>query len=175
MFSALFLIIIALCGSLKVNVMDNRHNQIENADVRMLRGQRDGLKQTQSETREVIQTGDDAQQQEGRMQQHRLTHQIQAVEDQIKEMVDFLSERPASQDGTISIGHVVTIRIDGSEAKTYILVNQNGGQELSGKTTLSSGTPVGRALIGRRVGEVVSVDVGEEQIAIEIVNCTVLA
>jgi transcription elongation GreA/GreB family factor len=155
--------------------MGKEHNQVENADIRVLRSRRADLKQAQSETNEDIQAGDDVQQQEGRIHNHRLSHQIQAVEDQIEEMIDLLSEGPASQDGAISVGHVVTIRIDGGETKTYILVNESGGQELSGKTTLSSGTPVGNALIGRRVGEVVPVGVGEEQITIEVVNCAVLA
>jgi len=85
------------------------------------------------------------------------------------------SDGPGSQDGTISVGHVVTVRIDGGETKTYVLVNERGGQELSAKTTLSSQTPVGNALIGRRVGEVVSVGIGKKQILIEVVNCVVLA
>ena len=154
--------------------MGKKHTQIENADISILRSRIDGLKQAQSETNEDILAGDEAQQQEGRIQYHRLTHRIQAVEDQIEEMNALLSERPETQDGTISIGHVVTIRIDGGETKTYVLVHESGGQKLSGKTTLSSGTPVGNALIGRRVSEVVPVKVGEEQLTISIVNCDVL-
>lgn len=145
-------------------------NQIENADIRLLRNRRANFQQAQSEANEDIQAGDATQQQEGRIQHHRLSYQIQVVEDQIEEMIDLLSEGPESQDGTISIGHVVTIRIDGGEAQTYILVNESGGQELSGKTMLSSGTPVGNALIGRHVNEMFPVEVGEDHIMIEIVK-----
>jgi transcription elongation GreA/GreB family factor len=155
--------------------MGKELNQVENADIRVLRSRIDGLKQAQSETDEDIQAGDEAQQQEGRLQHHRLTHRIQAVEDQIEEMNALLSDGPEAQDGTISIGHVVTIRIDGGETKTYILVHESGGQELSGKTTLSIRTPVGSALIGRRVNEVIPVEVGEKQLMVEVVNCDVLA
>jgi transcription elongation GreA/GreB family factor len=155
--------------------MSKKHKQIENADISILRSHIDGLKQAQSETGEDIRTGDATQQQAGRIQQNRLTHQIQTVEDQIEEMNILLSEGPVSQDGTISIGYVVTIRIDGGQAKTYILVHESGGQKLSGKTTLSIGTPVGRALIGRHVNDVFPVEVGEDQIIIEIVASDVFA
>jgi transcription elongation GreA/GreB family factor len=155
--------------------MGKKHNQKENADILVLRSRRADLEQAQSSATEDIQDGDDDQQEEGRIQYHRLTRQIQAVEDQIEEMIALLSDKTASQDDSISVGRVVTLRIDGGETKTYILVNESGGQELSGKTTLSSGTPVGHALIGRHVGEVVPVEVGEEQITIEVVKCNALA
>jgi len=155
--------------------MGKEHKQIENADLRVLRNQRAELQRARSKTNEDILSGDEVQQQDGRIQHHRLTHQIHAVEDQIEEMNTLLSDGPGSQDGTISVGHVVTIRIDGGETKTYVLVNERGGQELSAKTTLSSQTPVGNALIGRRVGEVVSVGIDKKQILIEVVNCVVLA
>jgi transcription elongation GreA/GreB family factor len=154
--------------------MDNERNQIENADIRMLRSRRADLQQAQGEANEDIQAGDETQQQEGRIQYHRLTHRIQAVEDQIDEMNALLSERPETPDGTISIGYVVTIRIDGGETKTYVLVHESGGQKLSGKTTLSIGTPVGNALIGRHVREVIPVDIDDEQIMVEVVDCDVL-
>jgi transcription elongation GreA/GreB family factor len=90
-------------------------------------------------------------------------------------MLTLLSGGPESHDGTISVGHVVTLRIDGGETTTYILVNESGGQELSGKTTLSRETPVGSALIGRRVGDRVALDLGEERITIEVVHCAAFA
>jgi transcription elongation GreA/GreB family factor len=142
--------------------MNKAHKRIESADIRILRSRRAELQQARSETNEDSQAGNEAQQQEGRHQQHRLTHRIQIVEDQIEEMSTLLSERPVSQDGTISIGYVVTIRID-------------GGQELSGKTTLSSQTPVGNALLGKRANDVFPVEAGEDQITIEIVKSDVLA
>lgn len=154
--------------------MNDKQKQIENADIRVLRSRRAELQQAQKETNDDIQAGDDVQQHEERIQQRMLTRQIQVVEDQIDEIIDLLSKGPTLQDDTISVGHIVTIRIDGGETTTYILVNEDGGHELSEKTTLSSGTPVGSALIGRRIGETVSVDVGEEQITIEIMDVGVL-
>jgi len=155
--------------------MNDEHNQVENADISVLRSRKAELQHAQSETNEDILTGDEIQQQDGRIQHHRLADQLQAVEDQIEEMNTLLSDGPGSQDGTISIGHVVTIRIDSGETKTYVLVNEHGGQELSGKTMLSSQTPVGTALLGRRIGETVSVGVGQEQLTIKIVAVGVLA
>jgi hypothetical protein len=64
-----------------------------------------------------------------------LTRQIQAVEDQIDEINVLLSEGPTLQDDTTSVGHIVTIRIDEAETTNYILVSEDGGHELSGKTT----------------------------------------
>jgi transcription elongation GreA/GreB family factor len=154
--------------------MNNEHNQIDNADICVLRSRRAELQQAQGETNDDIQAGDDFQQYEGRIQQRMLTREIQAVEDQIQEMNTLLSDGPGSQADTISIGHVITIRIDGGDTRAYVLVNERGGQELSGKTTLSSQTPVGNALIGRRISETVSVGVGEEQITIEIMDVGVL-
>ena len=89
-------------------------------------------------------------------------------------MIGFLADEPEPSGGLIALGQVVTIRIDGGEPKTFMLVSESGGQELAGKTTLSSGTPVCAALIGRRAGETVSVAVGSEQITLEIVNCEAL-
>ena len=155
--------------------MCKEHNQIEHADIRALRSRIEGLKQAQSEANEDILAGNEVQQQEGRIQYHRLTHRIQSVEDQIEEMNALLTERSETQDDAISIGHVVTIRIDGGETKTYILVHESGGQELSDKTTLSIGTPVGNALIGRNVNETFPLEVGEDHFTVEIVKNSVLA
>lgn len=155
--------------------MNDPQKKPENADIRKLRSRRADLQQAQSQGHADIQAGDVTEQHERQLQQQWLNAQIQAVDDQIDEMNALLENGPTSPDDVIAVGHVVTIRIDDGDPQTYVLVNESGGHELSGKTTLSSGTPVGSALIGQRVGASIAVEVGDAQLTIEIVACESLA
>lgn len=154
--------------------MSNEHNRVNNADLRTLRERRADLEQDRNDTQTQIKSGDEVQQNEGRLLHDRLTRKIQAVEDQITEMAGFLADGTATQDGTIALGHIVTIRLDGGTPQTFMLVSESGGQQLAGKTTLSSGTPIGAAMLGKQAGDTVRVPVGEEHITLEIMTCQAL-
>lgn len=155
--------------------MNKEHNRHENADIRVLRNRRTDLEQALSETKEDVQIGLTTQQHDAKIQHLRLVRQMQTIDGQTDEMTDLLSVESASQDDTISIGHVITIRINQAEPNTFVLVKKAGGQVLSGKTTLSSKTPVGNALIGRHIHDEISVDIGEERRTIEVLNCEAFA
>lgn len=59
-------------------------------------------------------------------------------------------ERP-SQDGVIGLGSEVTLQADDGEVETWVLVSPQEAKTVDGR--ISTESPVGRALVGRRVGE----------------------
>ena len=65
----------------------------------------------------------------------------------------------ASDDGTITVGNVVTIVYDGDSddmAETYLIDSVE--QRSTGFDVITPGSPLGAALIGTRVGELVEYD-----------------
>ena len=77
---------------------------------------------------------------------------------------------PASQSGpdaTVQIGSTVTIKINGKEKQLQIL----GSVETNpSKGIVSHSSPMGKALIGKKVGEVAEVKVGERTIEYQILE-----
>ena len=59
--------------------------------------------------------------------------------------------QPGTGDGSIGLGSQVTLRSDDGETESWILVRPEEANTLDG--TISTESPVGRALVGRRVGD----------------------
>ena len=82
-----------------------------------------------------------------------------------------VGEAPASTDGTISPGMVVTVDLTGDRMKFLI-----GNREVAGTTDLdvySEKSPLGSALIGHRVGETVSYTLPNgKEVSVEILDAT---
>lgn len=54
----------------------------------------------------------------------------------------------------VVVGKRVVLRFDGGEPEDYLLLDGQGGVELSTCQTLSTSSPVGQLVLGARVGEV---------------------
>jgi transcription elongation factor GreA len=75
--------------------------------------------------------------------------------------------RDASDD-TIGLGSIVTIRSSDGETETWTLVRQEEANTLDG--TISTESPVGRALVGRKVGESATVSTPGGEIVYTVVH-----
>jgi transcription elongation GreA/GreB family factor len=94
------------------------------------------------------------------------------VVDQRRAVADVLamSVRDFGPDDVIAVGALVTVDEDGQE-QTLFVAPHGGGTELAGKTVrvVTPGSPIGRALLGRRAGDEVEREVGGKARSLEIV------
>lgn len=67
------------------------------------------------------------------------------------------------------IGRVVTIEFDDGEQDKFVLLDTKGGVSIGDYQTLSSQSPVGGAIFGKKVGETVSVKLPSGEMPIRIV------
>ncbi len=67
---------------------------------------------------------------------------------------------------TIKFGAVVTVEDQGGEAKTYRLVDKEESEPKCGRISVQS--PVGRALLGKEVGDEARVRIGDRLVELEI-------
>ena len=84
-----------------------------------------------------------------------------------------------SRTSTIQLGAVVDVAMDtnqGAEERTFILLPVGAGTELSGPggdgflTVITPASPVGRALLGRRVGDTIDVTVKGEPLEWQVTD-----
>lgn len=76
-------------------------------------------------------------------------------------------QRDAADD-TIGLGSVVTIQSNDGETETWTLVRQEEANTLDG--TISTESPVGRSLVGRKVGDSTTVSTPGGEIIYTVVN-----
>ena len=81
---------------------------------------------------------------------------IQSQIDRVDRLIDRFEnlQRPENVD-QIQIGHVVRIRIEDDEPMNILLLEDLGGSVLSGMQLISTQSPLGKAILGRRAGETV--------------------
>lgn len=68
---------------------------------------------------------------------------------------------------TIQIGHVVVVKVNGKEKKYQILGSSEVDLE---KGIISHGSPIGKALLGCKVGDVINITPVQKQMEYEIVK-----
>jgi transcription elongation factor GreA len=101
-------------------------------------------------------------------------HEQAFVEGRIREVEHILATAQvmaasATQDGCVQVGSVVTLEDEGGERETFTLVGSTEADPLRGRFSFDS--PVGRALVGHRVGDVVSVSAPAGEIRYRIIAC----
>ncbi len=64
--------------------------------------------------------------------------------------------REVNADGSVSIGHRVTVTEDGADPEIFILVGAKEANPREGK--ISHESPIGRALMGKHVGDLAEAD-----------------
>lgn len=75
---------------------------------------------------------------------------------------------PASTDGAVGLGSRVTLRSDDGEEETWILVSPEEAHTSDG--SISTESPVGRSLVGRRIGDSAPVQTPAGTIVYTVVN-----
>ena len=96
------------------------------------------------------------------------------VEGRIRELTHILNNATVmtaeSQDkGCVQVGSVVTVEDDAGERETFTLVGSTEANPFQGRYSLDS--PVGRALLRHRVGDVVLVNVPAGEMHYTILSC----
>lgn len=92
----------------------------------------------------------------------RIEYRIERLESQLRSAQVVTAEDLAGD--RIAVGHRVEVRRADDSARTYVLVSPLEGDPRSGR--LSTDSPVGRALLGRRVGDVVTLEHTGEDITV---------
>ena len=96
---------------------------------------------------------------------------LRAINERILELEDHLKRaeiiEPTADTRTVQLGHRVTIRIAGQQ-KTYLILGSSETDPLRG--VISHHSPIGAALIGRRVGDVVNINTKKQVIECQIVK-----
>ena len=87
---------------------------------------------------------------------------ILRIENQIKNAVVI---SPQKQTDTVQVGHSVTIENNGLK-KTYQILGSSETNPHKG--IISHNSPIGSALIGRKVGETVKIKIGEKEVVYKI-------
>lgn len=86
---------------------------------------------------------------------------------QLKQMLEKAEIVDVEDDGKVQPGKLVTIRMEGDEPETYLL----GLREQKGEyDVLTPDSPIGRSLLGRSEGEIVTAEVPAGQLKIEVVK-----
>lgn len=65
-----------------------------------------------------------------------------------------------AKEGEVGLNHAVTVSFEDGEEETYRIVTSIRGNSLANRVSIES--PVGKALLGRKVGETVEVSVNEQ-------------
>jgi len=119
------------------------------------------------EVRRLAELGDFSENVEYQMAKGRLrgiNEKILILENQLRQAVIIT---PQAKTGAVQIGHTVTI-IDGKKEKTYQIL---GSSETNpGKNIISHNSPLGAALIGRKIGETAEIKLGDKKIKYKIVR-----
>lgn len=103
---------------------------------------------------------------DAREEQARLEHKIAELE---RKLTNARIVEPDAGNGVIDVGERVRLHdLEANETLEYELVSSLESDPTSGR--ISAASPVGRALLGRRKGEVAVVDVPKGQLAFEILG-----
>lgn len=100
-------------------------------------------------------------------------HEQAFVEGRIADLEDLLKrarriEEESSGNGSIALGSRVTIREDGYEPETYLIVGSAEADPAAGR--ISNQCPLGQALIGHRQGESVQVKTPAGRVSVTVLR-----
>ncbi len=93
---------------------------------------------------------------------------IREIEELLKR-VELIEEPTEGDRSVVRVGSTVTIEIDG-EIETYTIVGAIEAKPSAGR--ISNESPVGKALLGRQVGDVVTIETPNGQITARILQVT---
>lgn len=71
---------------------------------------------------------------------------------------------------TVELGSQVTIEFDDGEQQVFLLLDSHGGVDIGRYQTLSTASPVGKAVLGARLNEIVPIRLTSGKIAVKIID-----
>ena len=73
-----------------------------------------------------------------------------------------------SQKDTVEVGSQVTIEFEDGEQQVFLLLDSQGGVDIGQHQTLSTISPVGKAVLGARLGQTVQVRLSKREMPVKI-------
>ena len=102
-----------------------------------------------------------------------LAKEIEIVDKSIQHLnsvIDQLRTLAPQDSDVIQIGHVVDLQIEDDEPEKFLLLEDLGGIAAGDLMTLSTGSQIGQAILGKRVNEYVSAKVPQGVLNIQILS-----
>lgn len=135
-------------------------------ELQYLIGQRAVIAQKIADARDFGDLSENAEYDSAREEQGLVETRIAEIED-ILQNAEIITAGPSN--GTVQVGHVVEVAVSGSKKTIkYHIVGSVEADPLEGK--ISDESPIGSALLGRRVGDKVSVDTPKGEMEYEIIS-----
>jgi transcription elongation factor GreA len=125
------------------------------AELQTLYDERKQVAERIHQARELGTSQNDAEYDDAKQEQGRIEGRIRELEDYLHRSV-VIDEEQAHQSRRVVLGSHVKVEQDGT-ARTYQIVGHPEASPAAGK--ISNESPVGRALLGKRVGDTVEVNV----------------
>jgi transcription elongation GreA/GreB family factor len=117
--------------------------------VSRLQKQYEATKKTSLEMDSRNETRYDTQREDFAREAEMIERSIISLESLIAELE---KTRVAPDAPVVSVGHTVTLEIDGDPPERFLVVNQVGGVAVGDVVTLSVDSPIGAAILGKRAG-----------------------
>lgn len=88
---------------------------------------------------------------------------------EVKDEIDFLQKLEKDNSERVEIGNLV--EVENENKKSFYLISEKiGGLKYSSVTMISHSTPIAKNLIDRRVGDKISLVIGDNKMDIKIIN-----
>lgn len=116
------------------------------------------------QAKELGDLSENAEYQEAREEQRRLEYRINQLEDLLRRAVII---RKIDRSQTVRLGSVVSVSCDGNR-KTFTIVGSNEAEPAEGR--ISNVSPIGRGLLGKKIGDSVKVKTPRGEIEYQILN-----
>lgn len=147
--------------SIRISELIKRRDELEKSYVRAIkiRNEMDGKMQSRYDT----------QKEEWALEADIIAASLESVNKLIKQ----LQEVEVTQDiNVISIGSQIELHFQHEDTtEWFILLAESGGFNLAGDiTTLSAESPLGKALLGAKIFDTVSYEVGKNLLKVKIIN-----
>ncbi len=123
-------------------------------ELEVLYQQRKQVAERIHQARELGTSQNDAEYDDAKQEQGRVEGKIREVEDYLNRAV-IIDEKEVQKSQRVMLGSKVEVEQDG-QPRTYTIVGHPESSPMEGK--ISNESPVGSALIGKRVGDVVDVN-----------------
>lgn len=143
-------------------ITEDKFLQLKNKLERLKRNQPEAI----SEVSRLAQLGDFSENVEYQLAKGRLrkiNHEMQVLENQLHQAKIITS----TDSSKIQVGHTVTVLIK-DEQKTYTILGSEETDPFTGKISYNS--PIGSALLGHRVGDVVEIDINGKKVEYKIID-----
>lgn len=108
----------------------------------------------------------DTQKEEWAFQCDIYQHQLERIETLINQLT---STNIVSHE-KVHIGSTFSLKIGDDAPVTYMLLEEIGGYEVDGLQTISIKSPIGKALLGVKAGEKISIEVNNNTLVLEIIE-----